>query len=255
MPSIGIVTCQILELEFAHILSNDPEVSEIRILADPFSRELSDILAGSGVKKVYRSSHFPRFESDDAAGVSVLIRVMELGLHSNISTLKHEVARAVKDLAPFVDAILLGYGLCGNALNDPTELFKDIRIPVRLPMHNGTPVDDCVSLIIGGTETYYEEQRQCAGTMFMNAGFSRHRKTLLSMNIPPKLAHKKDKILDRLWGSYERSLLLTTPVLGEKALRKNTKAFNDRFGLKTEIRNGTLSILENAWNEVKKTGR
>jgi hypothetical protein len=28
MTKLGIVTCQILELEFAHVLSNDPDVSE-----------------------------------------------------------------------------------------------------------------------------------------------------------------------------------------------------------------------------------
>ena len=252
MPQLGIVTCQILELEFAHILSNDPDISEIEIMDDSFSKELFRILDGGGLKQVRRASNVGNLETDKTTDISVLVRVMEVGLHSNISKLRREVAAAVKDVSPHVGAILLGYGLCGNALDSTSVLFNDIRVPVILPRQNGKPVDDCVSLIIGGTENYYEEQCQCAGTMFMNAGFSRHWGEMLSMVVPPHLIHKKDKILDRIWGNYERSLLLTTPVLGEKELRKNTKDFNERFGLRTEVRSGTLSILENAWKEVKK---
>jgi hypothetical protein len=252
MTKLGIITCQILELEFAHILSNDPDISEIWIVADAFSKELIEILEDRGLQQVHRASNMGELDADETIDIAVLVRVMEVGLHSNISTLRQEVVAAVKDIAPFVNAVLLGYGLCGNALNNTSELFDDIRIPVMLPMQNEKPVDDCVSLIIGGTENYYEEQCRCAGTMFMNAGFSRHWDKILSMNIPTKLIHKKDKILDRIWGHYKRSLLLTTPVLGEKELRDNTKDFNDRFGLKTETRAGTLSILENAWKELKK---
>ena len=252
MTILGIATCQILELEFAHILSNDPDISEIWIVADPFSEELIKILEGEGSKQVHRALNPGKLDTDDAKGISVLIRVMEVGLHSNISRLRREVVAAVKGLAPFVDAVLLGYGLCGNALNNTAELFSDIPVPVMLPMQNEEPVDDCVGLIIGGRENYYEEQCRCAGTMFMNAGFSRHWGKILSMDIPPKLIHKKDKILERIWGNYERSLLLSTPVMSEDELRNNTKEFNERFGLKTETRAGTLSLLENAWKEMKK---
>ena len=252
MTKLGIVTCQILELEFAHVLSNDPDISEIRIEANPFSMELIEILEKDGSKRVRRSLPKETLDKDETGGLVVMIRVMEVGLHSNIENLRREVLAAVKDLAPFVDAVLLGYGLCGNALNNAAELFSDISVPVMLPMQNEEPVDDCVGLIIGGRKNYYEEQRRCAGTMFMNAGFSRHWENILSMDIPPKMIHKKDKILKRIWGNYKRSLLLPTPVLDENELRKNTKKFVEKFGLKTETRAGTLSLLENAWEEVKK---
>jgi hypothetical protein len=120
-------------------------------------------------------------------------------------------------------------------------------------MDNGEPVDDCIGLIIGGRENYYGEQCLCAGTMFMNAGFSRHWKKILSSDVPQKLAHKKDMILKRLMGSYERSLLLPTAVMGEDDLRQKSKEFNEKYGLKVEIRPGTLTLLENAWKEAKRS--
>ena len=50
MPKLGVVTCQILELEFAHVLSRDPEVSEIGVLFDVFSEELMRVLEKDSLK-------------------------------------------------------------------------------------------------------------------------------------------------------------------------------------------------------------
>ncbi len=249
MTKLGVVTCQILELEFAHILSNDSTISEILVVDDQFSQDLIEILEYDTPQRVSRVTPAEKFETD---GLAVLIRVMEVGLHSSIQTLKREIKAAVEEIAPLVDAVLLGYGLCGNALKNTDELFKDIRVPVMLPMENEEPVDDCVGLIIGGRENYYEEQCLCAGTMFMNAGFSRHWKKILSSDVPQKLIRKRDEILQRLMGNYERSLLLPTTVLGEDELKKNTEEFNQKYGLKTESRPGTLTLLENAWQTAKR---
>jgi len=89
----------------------------------------------------------------------------------------------------------------------------------------------------------------------MNAGFSRHWEKILAFDVPDKLLHKKDKIVKRIMGNYKRSLLLTTIVLGEDQLRKNTKEFNEKFGLKIETRPGTLTLLESAWEAAKRTDR
>ncbi|MFO7685567.1 MAG: DUF1638 domain-containing protein [Desulfobacterales bacterium] len=255
MPQLGVVTCQILELEFAHLLSNDPDVTEIWVVHDDFSEELIRILENDRLKPVHRVLRAGEFEADETDGLAVLIRVMEVGLHSNITILRSAVTTAVKELAPFVDAILLGYGLCGNALKNANDLFKDIPVPVVLPIENGDPVDDCVGLIIGGRKNYYAEQCLCAGTMFMNAGFSRHWEKILSFDVPQKLIHKKEKIVKRIMGNYKRSLLLSTTVLSENELRKNTKEFNERFGLRVETRPGTLTLLESAWEAAKKNDR
>ncbi|MFZ0611799.1 MAG: DUF1638 domain-containing protein [Desulfobacterales bacterium] len=254
MPRLGVVTCQILELEFAHLLLNDPDVTGIWVVWDDFSEELIRNLESDSRKPVHRVAHAEEFEAVETNGFAVLMRVMEVGLHSNIPNLRSAVKTAVKKLAPFVDAVLLGYGLCGNALKDSRELFADISVPVSLPMENeAEPVDDCVGLIIGGRENYYGEQCRCAGTMFMNAGFSRHWKKILSSDLPPKLIHQKEKIMNRLMRNYKRSLLLPTTVLGEEELRQNTTEFNDRYGLKIESRPGTLTLLEDAWSAAKRT--
>lgn len=255
MAKLGVVTCQILELEFVHVLSNDPDVSEISVVHDEFSKELIWGLENDANKMVHCVAAVEDFARKEVPGLAVLVQVLEVGLHSNIPDLTRGVKMAVEKMAPFVDAVLLGYGLCGNALNHADDLFKEIPVPVLLPMEQENPVDDCVGLIIGGRENYYAEQCRCAGTMFMNPGFSRHWEKIMSSDIPEKLIPKKDKILKRLMANYKRSLILLTPVLEESKMRENIQEFNEKYNLKTDIRPGTLTLLENAWKEAKNVVR
>lgn len=255
MAKLGVVTCQILELEFVHVLSNDPDVSQIWVVHDEFSNELALGLESDTHKPIHRVTEVNEFSKEEVNGLAVLVQVLEVGLHSNIPNLTRGVTAAVEKMAPFVDAVLLGYGLCGNALKDAHDIFKAVPVPVLLPMEQENPVDDCVGLIIGGRENYYAEQCRCAGTMFMNSGFSRHWKKILAANLPEKLIPKKDRIMKRLMANYVRSLILHTSVLGESEMRENIQEFNEKYNLKTDIRPGTLMLLENAWEAVKKAAR
>ena len=251
MPRLGVITCQILELEFSHLLVNDLDVSEIWVLDDEYSGELIKALHQDGRKPFQLIPSFGAADLLKTDGLSILIRVMEVGLHARIPVLKSGVTAAVAEIAPHADAVLLGYGLCGNAFRNVNDLFRDIPVPVMLPMDAEGPVDDCVGLIIGGRETYYAEQCHCAGTMFMNAGFSRYWKKILSSDLPERLIHKKDRILKCLMDNYQRSLLLPTMVMDEKALWENTREFNENYNLKVESRPGTLALLEKVWDAAK----
>jgi len=115
-----------------------------------------------------------------------------------------------------------------------------LRVPVVLPMDGDHPVDDCVGLIIGGRENYYEEQCRVAGTMFINSGFSRHWATILHKDVARRIGPCNDEEAD---ASYERSLLLPTPVASEQDLASGIHEFNRIYGLRTEVRLGTLDIL------------
>jgi len=249
MATLGIITCQILELEFAHLLANDPEVSTINILDNEFSKELSETISqktGVRPKSLLSSGEYTSTDSD---GLDVIVRVMKVGLHSVIKDLRNGVRQAAIEMEPYVDAILLGYGLCGNALKDHDELLPPSVVPVLLPMDGDHPVDDCVGLIIGGRENYYEEQCRVAGTMFINSGFSRHWETMLHKG--PSAEKFGLAMIKRLMASYERSLLLPTPVASEHDLALGIQEFNKIYGLRTEVRLGTLDILEKTWSSAK----
>jgi hypothetical protein len=250
MPVLGIITCQILEREFTHLLTQDSEVMAITILENQFSQEMSESLTRQTGIAPNLIASLAEFTPTSSGELEVLVRVMKVGLHSVIQELRDGVIQAATEMAPHVEAILLGYGLCGNALKDHDELLSDCSVPVFLPMDDDHPVDDCVGLIIGGRENYYEEQCKVAGTMFINSGFLRHWKTIMHEG---RSAQKYGvAIIKRLLANYERSLLLPTPVASEQELAAGVEEFNRIYGLRTEVRAGTLDLLEQAWSSAKR---
>ena len=55
----------------------------------------------------------------------------------------------------------------------------------------------------------------------------------------------------RLFKHYERSLLISTPIMPEDEMSRNAKEFNKLFGFREEAREGTLRILNDTWRKAK----
>jgi hypothetical protein len=248
VPVIGILTCEILELEFAHLLRSDPEIRKITVVEDDYSAELIQLLeqAGRPIERIERSGNFVRSEPQ---GLEVLIRVLELGLHNRKRLLQEGLAAAGREMGPHIDIILLGYGLCGNALVDPVALLAEAGVPVIIPMDADHPVDDCVGLIIGGREAYYEEQCRVAGTFFMIPGWTRHWKHIFRK----EHGGWSEELARRLFtgSGYERSLLVPNGLLSEEEMGENIAEFNRMFGFRTEVQQGSLELLRRSWAAAK----
>ncbi len=150
-------------------------------------------------------------------------------------------------MSSHVDALFLGYGLCGNALEKPDELLSEAGVPIFIPMDEDHPIDDCVGLIIGGRECYYGELCKVAGTFFMIPGWSVHWKRMFEQ----EFGNMSVEIAKRLFTHYERSLLISTPIMSEDEMRGNVKEFNKLFGFREEAREGTLRILNETWKKAK----
>lgn len=248
MPVIGIIVCEILELEFAHLLAGDVDLTGVSVLEDAYSRGLIDGLEARGVSP-RRIPIMRGFTPNHEGGMEVLVRVLELALHNRKQLLQEGLLKAAREMGRYVDAIFLGYGLCGNALQNPQELLADAAAPIIIPMDQDHPVDDCVGLIIGGRETYYSEQCHVAGTFFMIPGWTRHWRGLFQK----EYGHFDVGFAKRIFGmsKYERSLIIPNRVLSEEEMRENIAEFNRLFGFRTEVRQGGLDILEHAWQAAK----
>ncbi len=248
MPVLGILTCEILELEFAYILGNDPDIAGITVIEDRHSVGFIEELESYGVSPK-RTPMLRGFQADRRSCLEVVVRVLELALHNRKSLLQEALVKAAKEMGRYTDAIMLGYGLCGNALQKPEELLADAGVPVFIPMDNDHPVDDCVGLIIGGRECYYREQCKVAGTFFMIPGWTRHWKKLFL-----KEYGKFDvELMRRIFGmsKYERSLMIPNPSLPVDQMEKNIDEFNRLFGFRTEMLEGNLNMLNRTWKGVK----
>jgi hypothetical protein len=62
-------------------------------------------------------------------------------------------------------------------------------------------------------------------------------------------------MMKRMMAGYERSLLLPNPVASEEELALGIQEFNKVYGLRTEVRPGSLDILERAWTSAKQLVR
>ncbi|MFN8005429.1 MAG: DUF1638 domain-containing protein [Terriglobia bacterium] len=173
--------------------------------------------------------------------------MLQLGLHSRKQALLEGVVQAADDLGRHVDAIVLGYGLCGNVLRDPAALLAGCGVPVFIPMDEDHPVDDCVGLIIGGRENYFAEQCKEPGTFFMTAGWARHWRTVFMGSGKSYTA----AAIKMMFAEYKRSLLVLSPVLAEGEMRQQIEEFNTLLGLRTETVQGSFGILEATWREAK----
>ncbi|MBW2516976.1 MAG: DUF1638 domain-containing protein [Deltaproteobacteria bacterium] len=248
MGTLGILTCEILELEFARLLAADKDVSRITAIEDERSAHLITALESVKKDNLKRIPHLEAFRPAAQNSLEVLVGVLELALHNRKHTLQRGISEAAHAMGPHVDALVLGYGLCGNALEKPEELLSGAGVPVFIPMDEDHPVDDCIGLLIGGRERYYEELCRVAGTFFMIPGWTYHWKRMFEQefgNLSPEMAK-------RLFERYERSLLISTSIMSLEEMKQNSKAFNELLGLRTEVCSGTLSILQQTWETAKK---
>ena len=247
MGTLGILTCEILELEFAYLLNNDEDISCVTVLENNRSAGILKALESNESGITNRISALDSFAPDPANRMEVLVQVLELGLHSHKKKLQEGLVKAACEMASRVDGLILGYGLCGNALEKPDELFADVGVPIVIPMDDDHPVDDCVGLIIGGRRAYYEEQCKVAGTFFMIPGWTRHWRRMFEA----EFGNLSVDMARRLFKNYERSLLIPTPIMSEETMQQNSAEFNKLFGFREETRQGTLDILKDSWNSAK----
>lgn len=246
MAVIGIITCEILELEFARLLGESSEVGCISVLENRHAARLIELLEARGVRHLQRLPHSHAFRAEPGEPLEVLVRVLAMGLHRNRKVLHHALSRAAHELRPHVHALLLGYGLCGNVLDDPQTVL-DVDLPLFLPMDGDHPVDDCVALCLGGRERYYGEQRKIAGTFFLTPGWSQHWNRMLD----PRSGELSQLGLKRVLAGYERALLVQTPALADDELLRRGDEFSRLTGLRLEVQQGTLDPLASAWDAAK----
>lgn len=247
MAVLGILTCEILELEFAHLLTRDPNVSSITVLDDQYSTRFIQAVEAAGGPRPRRIPLLKDF-SPASPELEVIVQVLRIALHNRKKHLQEALSKAAKEMGRYVDAIVLGYGLCGNALEKPEDIIGDAGVPVFIPMDEDHPVDDCIGMIIGGRENYYGEQCKVAGTFFMIPGWTSHWRGIFDSEYGGGLTPEMAKII---FAHYERSLIVTSPVLTEEEMKRNIEEFNHLFGFRTDVRPGTMDILHRTWEAAK----
>jgi hypothetical protein len=244
--TIGLLMCEVLEEEMAHLLSRNSAVSRISVVASEFSESFRDFVAGSG-------GRFEVLDNIDdfqpSGGVDVLVSVLEVALHMVKENLREGVRSAAMALAQHADVLMLGYGMCGNVLEDPERVLSGIGLPVIVPRNDdGSIIDDCVCLVLGGTECYLDQVRKEAGTWFLTPGWLRHWETLLVKELGAKDIPTVKWIFDRT--GYKRALMVETGVGDSEDFLLESEKFAGLFEFYLETTAGSLKILERELEEA-----
>ncbi len=54
---------------------------------------------------------------------------------------------------------------------------------------------------------------------------------------------------------YERTLLISNPVMSNEEMREDIREFVEMFGFRVEACQGTMSILQRTWEEARRSLR
>lgn len=244
--TIGLLMCEVLEEEMAHLLSRYLAITRISVVASKFSESFQDYVAESG-GRIQLLHHLHDFEP--SGGVDVVVSVLEVALHMVKENLQEGVRKGAAALAQHVDVLMLGYGMCGNVLADPEEVLGDIGVPIVVPRNDdGSIIDDCVCLVLGGTDAYLEQVYKEAGTWFLTPGWLRHWETLLVKELGAKDIPTVKWIFDRT--GYKRALMVETGVGDPEDFRVESERFAEIFGFYVDRTPGSLRILERQLGEA-----
>jgi hypothetical protein len=247
---IGLLTCEVLEDEMAHILSHDPDIDKVTFIeSDPASdimRALRELM-GDRLAIIKNAADFL---PNPAVSCEVLAAMLRVGLHMDKSLLREGVAEQARVLSERSDVLMLGYGLCGNVLLDIEKQLAGLSCPIVMPQNqDGSTIDDCVCLVLGGTEKYLDQVRREAGTWFVTPGWLKHWETLLVKEL-----HCRDISMVK-WifkkADYKRVLMVDTGVGNRETLRTETETFAAAFEFYVEEVKGSLDILKRAFDQAK----
>src|SRR5512146_2656097 len=105
MAVLGILTCEILELEFAHLLTRDPDTPRITVLDDTYSTRFIQAVEAGGGTRPRRIPLLKAFSPTSPDRLEVVVQVLRIALHNRKKHLQEALSKSKKEIGRHVDAI------------------------------------------------------------------------------------------------------------------------------------------------------
>jgi len=177
-------------------------------------------------------------ELAEGATDGVDCRTMEAQLHLNPERLKEAIRAAVADADKPGATIVLGYGMCSNAVLGLKTEHATLVVP---------KVDDCVAMMLGSNEAFAAETEKERGSYFVAKAYLEECDTIMSEH--EKLVEKRgreraEKMMRLLLNHYTRIVLIDTGRYDLEPYRARVAGFAETFDLAVEEVPGTTRILD-----------
>jgi hypothetical protein len=164
-------------------------------------------------------------------------QVLDFGLHVNPESLKHALQDAIDASAPQADTIVLGYGLCSQAVVGLRANGCTLVVP---------RVDDCIAIFLGSGAAYRQQHQAEPGTYYLTKGwieagdgpFAEHDR-LVARYGQEKAAWVTRQILK----NYTRLVLINTGQYELEHYRAYARRTATRFGLRYEEIPGSTTLI------------
>jgi len=169
-------------------------------------------------------------------------RVFDFGLHINAQRLRQTLQEAIDAVSGQFDTIILGYGLCSQAL---------IGIKANSCRLVAPRVDDCIAIFLGSRSAYSLQCRAEPGTYYLTKGwievgdtpFSDYERTVQRYG-----KERAEYIYKILMGNYTRLALINTGQYDLENFRDYARRTAEQFSLRYEEIEGSDSMIRKLLN-------
>jgi hypothetical protein len=155
-------------------------------------------------------------------------QVFDFGLHINPDKLRLTLQNAIDTVSGLYDTIILGYGLCSQAIVGIKANGCRLVVP---------RVDDCIAIFLGSRAAYNAQCRAELGTYYLTKGW-------IEVGDTPFLEYERsvqrygkeraDYIYKIMMGNYKRLALINTGRYELEKYREYARNTAEKFGLRYE---------------------
>jgi len=172
--------------------------------------------------------------------------VLDFGLHTDPKSLKKAIQNVINSSAPDVETILLGYGLCSQAVVGLKSGSRTLIIP---------RVDDCIAIFLGSAAEYQKQYHSAPGTYYLTRGWIESGDTPFSeydILVKQYGDQTAQRIINKILKNYTRLVFINTGN-NLKYYREHARSMAARFNLRYEEIQGSdvmiRKMLYGPWND------
>lgn len=174
-------------------------------------------------------------------------QVLDFGLHVQPSMLRSTLQEAIDAVSEDIGTILLGYGLCSQAvIGLRSEKFR-LVVP---------RVDDCIAIFMGTRSAYTEQCRKEPGTYYLTKGWIEVGSTPFTEydDMVKRMGQEKAARVQKLMMKhYTRLALINTGQYDLDRYRQYARETAERFDLRYEEIQGSnemvKKLVEGKWDD------
>jgi hypothetical protein len=164
--------------------------------------------------------------------------VLDFGLHTDPKSLKRALQNAIDSSAPVIETILLGYGLCSQAVVGLKSGNHTLIVP---------RVDDCIAIFLGSAAEYQKQYSMVPGTYYLTRGWIESGDTPFS-EYDALVKHYGEKtakrIVNKILKNYTRLAFINTGNNKLEYYREHARSMAERFNLRYEEIQGSDAMIK-----------